>query len=126
MALDHRNRSSGTRWAESRTTPSSGMVGKWPTGHRFVAAIGELWVQDGLLLLMALGFRALLCIGCTSKTTPRTPSVTPSVPMSAPSIWPVCSATACRMPIGLGGARRLVEQTRKRRRGFYEDRFERA
>ena len=31
------------------------MDGKWLLLHRTWRAIGELWVQDGLLLLLALG-----------------------------------------------------------------------
>ena len=87
-------------------------------------AIGELWVQDGLLLMMALGLLVPLAIGST-KNNSKTLR-TPYQPMSAPSIWPADSAIACRTPTAAWWSlKELVEQTRKkRRRSFYEDRLE--
>ena len=88
-------------------------------------AIGELWVQDGLLLLMALGLSGFAGYRLYLKNNPEK--------RLAITADERAIDLACRFGYSLpnaykslGGAlKELVEQTRKKRkRAFYEDRLE--
>ena len=61
-------------------------------------AIGELWVQDGLLLLMALGLSGFAGYRLYLKNNSEKRLQDASPPMSGRSTWPAASATACPMP----------------------------
>jgi len=90
-------------------------------------AIGELWVQDGLLLLMALGLSGFAGYRLYLKNNPEK-RLQDAITADERAI-----DLACRFGYSLpnaykslGGAlKELVEQTRKKRkRAFYEDRLE--
>jgi hypothetical protein len=92
-------------------------------------AIGELWVQDGLLLLMALGLSGGFArLPALPSRTTREKRLQDAITADERAI-----DLACRFGYSLpnaykslGGAlKELVEQTRKKRkRAFYEDRLE--
>ena len=127
LALDHRNL---LFWHEvgriqNDTIPRDG----WEMAALAIGlggAIGELWVQDGLLLMMALGLSGFAGYRLYLKQLEKLLQDAISADERALDL-------ACRFGYSvpnayrsLGGALKdLVEKTRKkRRRSFYEDRLE--
>ena len=90
-------------------------------------AIGELWVQDGLLLLMAMGlsgfagYRLYLKNNSEKRLQEAIDADERAIDLACRFGYSVPNAYK-----SLGGAlKELVEKTRKKRkRGFYEDRLE--
>jgi hypothetical protein len=128
LALDHRNL---LFWHEvgriqNDTVPRDG----WEMAALAIGlggAIGELWVQDGLLLLMALGLSGFAGYRLYLKNNSEK-RLQDAIAADERAI-----ELACRFGYSLpnayrslGGAlREMIEQTRKkRRRAFYEDRLE--
>ncbi len=128
LALDHRNL---LFWHEvgriqNDTIPRDG----WEMAALAIGlggAIGELWVQDGLLLLMALGLSGFAGYRLYLKNNSEKRL------LDAISADERAIDLACRFGYSvpnayksLGGAlKEMIEKTRKKKkRGFYEDRLE--
>jgi hypothetical protein len=90
-------------------------------------AIGELWVQDGLLLMMALGLSGFAGYRLYLKNN-NEKRLQDAIAADERAISMACrfGYTLPNAYKSLGGAlKELLEQTRKkRRRSFYEDRLE--
>ncbi len=128
LALDHRNL---MFWHEvgriqNDTIPRDG----WEMAALAIGvggAIGELWVQDGLLLLMALGlsgfagYRLYLKNNSEKRLQDAIAADERAIDLACRFGYSVPNAYK-----SLGGAlKELIEQTRKKKkRGFYEDRLE--
>ena len=128
LALDHRNL---LFWHEvgriqNDTIPRDG----WEMAALAIGlggAIGELWVQDGLLLLMALGlsgfagYRLYLKNNSEKRLQDAISADERAIDLACRFGYSVPNAYR-----SLGGAlKELVEKTRKkRRRSYYEDRLE--
>ncbi len=127
MAIDHRNL---LFWHEvgriqNDTIPRDG----WEMAALAIGvggAIGELWVQDGLLLLMALGlsgfagYRLYLKNNSEKRLQDAISADERAIDLACRFGYSVPNAYK-----SLGGAlKELVDQTRrKKKRGFYEDRL---
>ncbi len=128
LAIDHRNL---LFWHEvgriqNDTIPRDG----WEMAALAIGlggAIGELWVQDGLLLLMALGlsgfagYRLYLKNNSEKRLQDAIMADERAIDLACRFGYSVPNAYK-----SLGGAlKELVEKTRKKKqRGFYEDRLE--
>ncbi len=128
FAIDHRNM---LFWHEvgriqNDTIPRDG----WEMAALAIGlggAIGELWVQDGLLLLMALGlsgfagYRLYLKNNSEKRLRDAISADERAIDLACRFGYSVPNAYK-----SLGGAlKELVEQTRKKKkRGYYEDRLE--
>ena len=128
LAIDHRNL---LLWHEvGRIQNDSVPRDGWEMAALAIGlggAIGELWVQDGLLLLMALGLSGFAGYRLYLKNNSEK-RLQDAIAADERAI-----ELACRFGYSLpnaykslGGAlKELLEQTRKkRRRAFYEDRLE--
>jgi len=128
LALDHRNL---LFWHEvgrvqNDAVPRDG----WEMAALAIGlggAIGELWVQDGLLLLMALGLSGFAGYRLYLKNNSEK-RLQDAIAADERAIDLACrfGYTLPNAYKSLGGAlKELVEQTRKKKkRGFYEDRLE--
>ena len=128
LALDHRNL---LFWHEvgriqNDTVPRDG----WEMAALAIGlggAIGELWVQDGLLLIMAMGLSGFAGYRLYLKNN-NEKRLRDAISADERAIDLACrfGYTLPNAYKSLGGAlKELVEQTRKkRRRAFYEDRLE--
>ena len=128
LAIDHRNL---LFWHEvgriqNDTIPRDG----WEMAALAIGlggAIGELWVQDGLLLLMALGlsgfagYRLYLKNNSEKRLIDAIAADERAIDLACRFGYSVPNAYK-----SLGGAlKELIEKTRKKKkRGFYEDRLE--